>query len=305
MSTLSKPLEHKIYKKSDKGLHPNNIHNQEYDFSALINTKPELALHVKKNKYENESIDFSSKEAITLLNQALLAHFYDVSYYELPPSALIAPIPGRVDYIHYLADLLNKSDEQIRVLDIGTGASCIYPILGASAYNWDFVASDISQTSLDSAKNIIKNNSNLNNKIECRLQKNSEHIFVGLLEKKDRFHFSMCNPPFHSSEYEASRANKRKVRNLTKQKNSKKQLNFAGNSNELWCEGGEVAFISTMIRESKIHAKKCIYFTTLVSKEESLKPLYKVLKKQNPVEIKTIQMTQGNKITRILVWRFI
>jgi 23S rRNA (adenine1618-N6)-methyltransferase len=38
------------------------------------------------------------------------------------------------------------------VLDIGTGASCIYPILGQTVYQWHFVASDIDPISINTAK---------------------------------------------------------------------------------------------------------------------------------------------------------
>jgi len=293
-------------KKIDKGLHPRNLHNEHYDFEALIKTKPELALHVKKNKYGDLGVDFSSPEAVLALNQALLAHFYKIKNYTLPKDALIAPIPGRVDYLHYIADLLLTCKAQnIRGLDIGTGANCIYPILGTSVYGWDFVASDIEPLSLKSAESIIQSNDILDGKIECRLQSNRDNIFIGLISKKDKFTFTMCNPPFHTSEYEATKASERKTRNLSKGKTSKKNLNFAGSANELWCEGGELAFIQKMIKESVIHAKKCLYFTTLVSKKENLQAIYKALKNVKVNEVKTIEMKQGQKITRIMVWSFI
>ncbi len=38
-------------------------------------------------------------------------------------------------------------------------------------------------------------------------------------------------------------------------------LNFGGQQQELWCEGGEVAFIKKMIEESKGFAKQVMWFT--------------------------------------------
>ena len=81
-------------------------------------------------------------------------------------------------------------------------------------------------------------------------------------------------------------------------------LNFGGQHNELWCDGGEVNFISKMIKESKQYKNNCLWFTTLVSKKDNLEVIYKALKKQHPKEIETIEMTQGQKQTRFVAWTF-
>jgi len=299
-------------KKNTKTFHPRNFHNERYDFEALIKSKPELASFVRENQYGDLSIDFASRDAVLVLNQALLAHFYNIKNYELPKNSLIAPIPGRADYLHYLADLFSTCNdgkiprgERIVGLDIGTGANCIYPILGSRLYDWNFVSSDIEELSIKSALSIIDANEILQNKIECRLQSNKDNIFDGIIRKKDRFDFTLCNPPFHSSAKEASAGTQRKVRNLTKNKNTKKSLNFAGVSNELWCEGGEVAFIKKMIQESVKYGSKCFYFTTLVSKKDNLKVIYKALKAVNPIDVKTIEMKQGQKTSRFVAWTFL
>ncbi len=295
-----------------KTLHPRNFHNERYNFEVLIKSKPALAPFVRENQYGDLSIDFASSDAVLVLNQALLAHFYKLENYTLPKNSLIAPIPGRADYLHYIADVLATCNggtiphgEKIIGLDIGTGANCIYPILGSRLYDWNFVASDSEEASLQSAQSIIDANTVLDNKIECRLQRDSNNIFMHLIRKKERFDFTLCNPPFHASAEEASQGSQRKVRNLSKDKSKKKSLNFAGNANELWCEGGEVAFIKKMIKESAKYANQCFYFSTLVSKKENLKVIYKALKAVNPVEIKTIEMKQGQKISRFVAWTFL
>jgi len=114
----------------------------------------------------------------------------------------------------------------------------------------------------------------------------------------------MCNPPFHKSKKDAKEGTKRKILNLSKGKNKKVSLNFGGQHNELWCEGGEIEFISKMINESKKYEKNCLWFTTLVSKKDNLEALYKELKKQNPKQIETIEMVQGHKQTRFIAWTF-
>ena len=115
----------------------------------------------------------------------------------------------------------------------------------------------------------------------------------------------MCNPPFHSSAAEAQQGTERKWKNLGHQKNIKPTLNFGGQSNELSCKGGEQAFINKMIEESSQFAQACLWFTTLVSKSENLPAIYNALKKVGAISFKTINMSQGNKISRLVAWTFL
>lgn len=285
-------------------LHPKNKHSNAYDFQTLRKVLPELSQFVKVNKYGNESIDFFNPEAVKALNFALLKYFYKIENWSIPPNYLCPPIPGRADYIHYLADIIGLRETKINILDIGIGANCIYPIIGASEYNWDFVGSDIDPTSIKNAQEIIYSNSILKDKIELRLQTNTEAIFEGIIQPNERFTATLCNPPFHSSAEKASIGSKRKISNLKKEKTNVVTLNFGGQSNELWCEGGELQFVKQLILESQKFAKNCVWFTTLISKKEHLSSLYRLLKKQKVEEIKTIQMGQGNKISHLLAWTY-
>jgi len=285
-------------------LHKNNPHKGKYDFNILTKNLPELKEYIKKNPSGEDTIDFSDNQSVILLNKALLKTFYNVENWEIPAEFLVPPIPGRADYIHYIAELLNKK-ENIRVLDIGTGANCIYPIIGSQAYNWDFVATDINIKALENAKKIVDSNNNLKNKIVLKLQKNKNNIFQGIINSEDKFDLAMCNPPFHSSQEEAIKANERKVNNLGKNnKNIKKGLNFGGQKDELWCEGGELLFLNKMIEESVNFSLQVKWFSTLVSNKDNLKPLIELLEKVEAKEIKVLKMSQGQKISRILAWKF-
>ena len=295
-----------------KTLHPRNLHNNRYDFKELIKTKPELQEFVKPNKYGDLSIDFADPQAVISLNKALLAHFYGIKDYTIPEGYLCPPIPGRVDYIHHIADLLAISNNgvipkgnTVKGLDVGIGANGIYAIIGASVYDWDFVGSDIEIESIKSVENIVNSNESLKGKIECKLQLNSQNIFTGIINKDEFYNFTICNPPFHKSLKDAMDGNKRKIQNLTKQKITKNTLNFGGKNNELWCKGGEIAFITNMIKESLEFKNNVFWFTTLVSKKENLSLIYKKLEDIKVSEIKTIDMSQGQKITRIIAWSFL
>ncbi|MDD2887573.1 MAG: 23S rRNA (adenine(1618)-N(6))-methyltransferase RlmF [Aliarcobacter sp.] len=294
-----------------KTLHPRNLHNNRYDFPTLIKTKPELQEFVKPNKYGDLSIDFANPKAVIVLNQALLAHFYGIENYTIPNGYLCPPIPGRADYIHHIADLLASCNngvipkgKTIKGLDVGIGANGIYAIIGSSVYDWNFVGSDIEVEAIKSVENIVNSNDSLKEKIEYKLQSKPENIFANIINKEDIYDFTLCNPPFHKSLKDAMDGNKRKVQNLTKQKTTKSALNFGGKNNELWCKGGEITFIKNMIKESFEFKNNSLWFTTLVSKKENLPFIYKALEDIKAVEIKTIDMSQGQKITRIVAWTF-
>lgn len=292
------------------GLHPRNPHRFRYDFKRLIQCCPELATFVSLNKYNIQSIDFSNAQAVKTLNKALLKQFYGISYWDIPANYLCPPIPGRADYIHYMADLLMASNnnvlppgKSINVLDVGMGANCVYPIIGHSTYGWHFVGADIDPVAIKSANQIITSNDSLKNVIECRLQTTPSAIFRNIIKSVDVFDFSICNPPFHASFADAVAGTERKWNNLGIKKNN--ALNFGGQNNELWCVGGESAFIRRMIDQSAQFPQKCFWYSTLVSKKSTLPALYKALKNVDAVDIKTIDMAQGQKISRIVAWTFL
>jgi 23S rRNA (adenine1618-N6)-methyltransferase len=293
-------------------LHSRNKNRERYDLSALTTSNSELKIYVKPNKFGTDSIDFSNPLAVKILNKAILNHYYGIKSWEFPDKNLCPPIPGRADYIHYIADLLGENNfdaipfgNKIVCLDVGLGASCIYPIIGVTEYDWKFIGSDIDPKSIASAQNIINSNSSLKNKIECRLQKNPKNIFYGIIGKEEKIDLTICNPPFHSSIEDAQKGTRRKIKNLSGKKVKIPKLNFAGISNELVCDGGEYQFIKNMIRESKNYSKNCYWFSTLVSKQSNLKGIYKLLKKSEANQIKTISMRTGNKSSRIVAWTFL
>jgi 23S rRNA (adenine1618-N6)-methyltransferase len=257
-------------------------------------------------------VDFANPKAVRALNTALLKHYYGIAFWEFPEQNLCPAIPGRADYIHYMADLLQASNfgsmpagEKVTCLDTGTGASCIYPLIGVVEYNWNFIATDIDLTAVESAKSIILENKNLHGKVDCRLQKEPKDVFYGILRKEDKVDITICNPPFHASAEEALKGTQRKVKNLSGEKKNRPELNFSGVSNELICEGGEHRFIHNMIRESRNFGKNCYWFSTLVSKQSNLKGIYKALEKNQAQQVKTIPMGTGNKSTRIVAWSFL
>ena len=300
-----------ILAEEKSGLHPRNKHRSRYDFNVLIDVCPELKQYVSINKFNIETIDFTNSLAIKSLNQALLKQFYNIQHWDIPQNYLCPPIPGRVDYIHYIADVLSSSNggiipkgKGVNVFDIGVGANCIYPLLGHQEYGWQFIGSEIDLIALKVAKQIVESNS-LSNYIDIRHQINASFIFNGIIKPTELIDITLCNPPFHSSAAEANAGSQKKWKNLGHKKTEKPVLNFGGQTSELWCKGGEVAFISKMIEESANIKQQCLWFTSLVSKSENLPAIYSVLKKVGTISIKTINMSQGNKISRLVAWTFL
>ena len=293
-------------------MHIRNRYKQGYNFDVLMKANPSLAPFVKTH-YSKLSIDFSNSAAVIELNKAMLFGDYQLSYWQIPDGYLCPPIPGRVDYIHHLADLLfntngNKKPKakSVNALDIGTGSSLIYPILGNREYQWRFVGADIDPISIENSQRIITNN-NLTN-IECRLQPQDIQCFNGIIKENERFDITLCNPPFNASSGEAEQANKQKWHNLKQPKSARKSQaenrNFGGQQAELYCDGGELKFVRRMINESKHYQQQVLWFSCLISKKENIRPLKLAMKKAGALKTKTVTMQQGQKVSRFIAWTF-
>lgn len=291
-------------------LHPRNVHQGRYDFTALTATLPQLQHYICINPSGEQTIDFSDSNAVLALNQALLAKYYNVKLWQLPPGYLCPPIPGRADYVHYLADLLARTytavpqGKQIKLLDIGAGANVIYPIIASQSYGWQVYGSDSDPVAVKAASLIVASNPQLRSHVRVLQQQDNSAIFSGVITAEQQFDLTMCNPPFFASQAEAEAASSRKWANLGKAGQGH-QRNFAGQQHELWCKGGELTFISQMIAESQLFKPQVRWFSTLVSQQKHLAPLQKLLRSVGAVQTEIIDMRQGQKVSRFLAWSFL
>ena len=304
-------------------LHARNLHQGRYDLSALSQCAPSLKPFVKSNVEGNETIDFNDPKAVLSLNQALLAYYYHVELWQIPEGYLCPPIPGRADYIHYLADLLATANngevprgKQTRVLDVGCGANCIYPIIGSQSYGWKFVGTDIDLIAVNCAKNIVKSNASLKNNIKLLHQRNAGNVFKDVIKPDEYFDLTMCNPPFYESMQQAQENNQRKQNNLIKSQMKRRghsypkspyqdrERNFGGQNTELWCQGGELKFVTRMAEESVLFKDQVTWFSSLLSKQENVSKLQEVLKRLGANDVSVIKMAQGNKMSRFIAWKF-
>ena len=288
------------------GLHPRNRHHSRYDLDALRQACPALSDFITLNPVGEQTINFADPLAVKTLNKALLAHFYAVKEWDIPEGFLCPPVPGRADYIHHLSDLLSDENGNVvkgaNILDIGVGANCIYPLIGAHEYGWRFTGSETHPQAFASAQAILSANPSLNRMIRLRRQKDTSAMFNGVIHKNEQYDATLCNPPFHDSAAAARAGSERNRRNLGQDRDD--ALNFGGQQQELWCEGGEVAFIKQMIAESKGFARQVMWFTSLVSKGENLPPLYRALTDVGAVKVVKKEMAQGQKQSRFIAWSF-
>lgn len=297
------------------GLHPRNKNAAGYDFTALTAVAPGLVKYIITTKAGTPSIDFANPGAVKAFNRALLALHYGVRGWEIPAGYLCPPIPGRADYIHHLADLLATCNKKViptgpgvRVLDIGVGANCVYPLIGHAEYGWNFLGVDIDEAALANAQLILSKNPESTAAFELRHQTVWDNIFLGLLRSGENFEVSMCNPPFHNTPDDVIAVSQRKWNKLGKPGAKKgaalPRLNFGGGGTELWCNGGERAFVKLMIEQSSDIPKRVMWFTSLVSSAENLEHIEVALKKAKVVESRTIPMAQGQKQSRFVAWTF-
>lgn len=290
--------------KHSKSLHPNNKHNSGYNIEMLCKSYPDLEPFVFVNTYGNLSIDFANPKAVKALNTALLKVDYQISYWQFPDKHLCPPIPGRADYLCYVNDLLEASNlkNNISILDIGTGATCIYPLLGKALYNWSFTATEVDKEALKNSEEIVRQN-NLQSQITLKLQTDTSQILDGIINNSDKFSAAICNPPFFKSEKEAKEATQRKLKGLGKSQEFTR--NFSGTASELWYKGGEKAFLHNYLYQSSLFKTNCFWFTSLVSNKDHVKSMQESLKKLRATKVKILNMHQGNKISRIVAWTFL
>lgn len=275
-------------------MHPNNKHIKGYKFKALAKEFPALEDFLFVNEHGKDTLDFSDKDCVRLFNQALLKKYYGVAHWDIPAGNLCPTVPGRADYLHYVQDIIGVGEK--RILDIGTGASVIYPLLGQAAFAWSFVGTDIDKQALAHAQQLLHSNTISLEQIELKAQENEQYIFQGIIKPTDLFDACICNPPFFESEKQALSWNIKKWKG-----NQGKQV---GTVNELIFEGGEQAFITQMITESVGFQKQIKLFSCLVSRKSTMSFIEATCSKLGINQLRFVAMKTGRKHTRLAVWSF-
>jgi len=290
-------------------MHSENPYRERYNLKKYSKANSLLEKHIVLSPSGQQTINFSDSTGVYELNKAMLLADYKLEDYNLPKGYLLPPVPGRLDYLLNLRDFhsgkfnIDKGAE-LRGLDIGAGANGIYCILGAQHFNWSMLGAESEIAAVKTARENIQLTNELKDKIKIRHQKNKIFFFKNIIQPKEQFDFSVCNPPFHSSKAQAIKGSLKKQSNLGNSADrSNHFLNFEGQANELWCNGGEALFIKRLIKESIGFKSQVKIFSSLVSKVDSLVAIEKQLKKVK-ANHHIIPMDIGNKKSRIVVWWF-
>ncbi|XP_037445126.1 RNA N6-adenosine-methyltransferase mettl16-like [Triticum dicoccoides] len=308
-------------------MHPRNRYAAAApDFAALASLYPSFAPFVTVSGGGRASVDFTDFAATRELTRVLLLHDHGVNWW-IPDGQLCPTVPNRSNYIHWIEDLLSSDliprmsnpSETVRGFDIGTGANCIYPLLGASLLGWSFVGSDVTDVALEWAKRNVESNPHLAGLIEIRNANEapcssksetvaeeavSENIpepvdsvvraiapiFVGVVKDSENFDFCMCNPPFFESMEEAGLNPK---------------TSCAGTAEEMACPGGEQAFITHIIEDSVSFKNSFRWFTSMVGRKANLKLLASKVREAGASVVKTTEFVQGQTARWGLAWSFI
>ncbi|XP_065014256.1 uncharacterized protein LOC135642220 isoform X2 [Musa acuminata AAA Group] len=320
-------------------IHPRNRYSEKPpDFGLLAYLYPSFSPYVFPSSRPGgrPSIDWTDFNATRELTRVLLLHDHGVNWW-IPDRQLCPTVPNRSNYIHWIEDLLSSdlipawdcSDRKVRGFDIGTGANCIYPLLGASLLGWSFVGSDVTDAALEWARKNVESNPHLSELIEIRNandflcsaevkpksgkiiegelfaeEKEAEslepklvlssfskpHVLVGVVKDDEKFDFCMCNPPFFESIEEAGLNPK---------------TSCGGTPEELVYPGGEQAFVTQIINDSVVLRNSFRWFTSMVGRKANLKVLVSKLREVGVSLVKTTEFVQGQTARWGLAWSFI
>ncbi|KAI0967253.1 hypothetical protein F4678DRAFT_256395 [Xylaria arbuscula] len=279
-----------------------DLYSTEPDFRRLGLEYPEFGAMLKDGAH----LDFTDPAAVMQLTRTLLKEDFGLQI-RLPPDRLCPPVPNRHNYILWLKELMDSTsasysqqyepERKVTGLDIGTGASLIYPLLGcAERPNWHFIATDIDTESLASARENARLN-NLESRIRVVARAASDRLIPDLDTTKT-IDFVMTNPPFYASDTE--------FLELAAQKSQPPHSACTGAPVEMVCGGGEVGFVERIMNESLILRDRVKWYTAMLGKQSSLDILVETLKKHKISNFAVTAFIQGSKTRRwALGWSFL
>lgn len=284
----------------NKYMHPRNKYrNKKANFQHLAIKYPEFRKHVFPDVSGKLFLDFQNPESLRQLSITLMKEDFGLDV-ELPPDRLVPTIPLRLNYILWIEDILNnsKANGEIRGIDIGTGGSCVYPLLSNSLNKWSFLATEVDDLNFTYAiKNIKKNN--MGDFIQVKKVQESAILLDVIGDGADTYDFCMCNPPFFSDHLEAQGI----TNSRSDQRPEPHSVNTAS-STESVAFGGEVEFVKKMIHESTKLKDKVRVYTSMVGKKSSLTPLKEELRKLKIQNFSTTEFCQGKTMRWGLGWSF-
>ncbi|ETE69825.1 Methyltransferase-like protein 16 [Ophiophagus hannah] len=187
-----------------------------------------------------------------------------------------------------------KDPQAVRALTC-TGASCIYPLLGATLNGWYFIATEVDDVCFSYAKKNVEQN-NLSDLIKV-VKVPQKTLLLDALEEECEviYDFCMCNPPFFANQLEAKGVNSRNPR-----RPPPSSVNTGGIT-EIMAEGGELEFVKRIIHDSLQLKKRLRWYSCMLGKKCSLAPLKEELKIHRPPPSKKRKLEKPRKPITFLV----
>ncbi|XP_037123720.1 RNA N6-adenosine-methyltransferase mettl16 [Syngnathus acus] len=282
----------------NKSMHPRNRYKDKPpDFAYLASKYPEFQEHVHTNLSGRAVVNFKEPEAVRALTCTLLKEDFGLSI-EIPLERLIPTVPLRLNYIHWVEDLVDGQKQPRRGIDIGTGASCIYPLLGATMNGWFFLATEVDDICFDYATRNVEQN-HLSDLVKVVKVPQKTLLMDALKEETEIvYDFCMCNPPFFANQLEAKGVNSRNAR-----RPPPSSVNTGGVT-EIMAEGGELEFVKRIIHDSLQLKKRLRWYSCMLGKKCSLTPLKEELRKQGVPKVTHTEFCQGRTMRWALAWSF-
>ncbi|XP_045517927.1 U6 small nuclear RNA (adenine-(43)-N(6))-methyltransferase isoform X1 [Pieris brassicae] len=279
----------------NKYMHPRNIYKIPPDFKKLAHSYPQFSSICRLDVTGKITIDFKDPRVLRVLTACLLKSDFDLDVL-IPEDRLVPTLPLRLNYILWIEDLLESFDrtDNIKGIDIGTGACAIYPLLAAKKNNWHMIGTETDDESLKIANKNVKQN-NLDSLISLRKNQSKFTLKYLFLEENLQCDFCMCNPPFYVSLQEVweSRSPARPP-----PKNG-----FTGSPQELVTEGGELQFCRQILEESQELKDNILIFTTMIGHKYNLKEFLLDLKAEG-IKCTTTEFCQGRVTRWGVAWSF-
>ncbi|XP_032908848.1 RNA N6-adenosine-methyltransferase METTL16 [Catharus ustulatus] len=285
-----------------KSMHARNRYKDKPpDFAYLAGKYPEFQQHVQTTLAGRVSLNFKDPEAVRALTCTLLKEDFGLTI-NIPVERLIPTVPLRLNYIHWVEDLIGHRDAEKQTLrrgiDIGTGASCIYPLLGATLNGWYFLATEVDDMCFNYAKKNVEQN-NLSDLIKVVKVPQKTLLMDALKEESEIIYdFCMCNPPFFANQLEAKGVNSRNPR-----RPPPSSVNTGGIT-EIMAEGGELEFVKRIIHDSLQLKKRLRWYSCMLGKKCSLAPLKEELRVQGVPKVTHTEFCQGRTMRWALAWSF-
>ena len=185
----------------NKWIHPRNPYRTPPDFRELAVKYPDFRKFATQDLKGKITIDFKNPAAVRALTLSLLHKDFSLNV-SIPDDHLVPTLTLRLNYLLWVQDLLSllpATNTRPTGLDIGTGSSCIYPLLAVKHLGWDMLATESEPANCDSAVRNVENNE-LTQRIKVRKVEKGDRIFDSALADGETVEFSMCNPPFFSEE---------------------------------------------------------------------------------------------------------